>query len=334
MVVLGWCAVGHGQMQPTPLRVPGEASFGRLGSATITDAIRMPSVAPIGVTQIGQPATANTGRTPGSNLGLIDGTLNSHALGSALGSALGGQVQGVYSGGSSLGYSAPSFMGSTSFAPGGVGTPTTGTPGFNLMGTGFTPMAGGAAAPAFNNPGAPLTPTMDPRMGARAPATQADLPAPKRVSRDELVNRAMDRFSRAEYRECLAVVKPVAQASQASLEIRQVYIAALVANGNVASAAFEAVQAAKAYPRGLFTDHTFVDLYKDNPDLPKHFEQVEEVGRTALTLEPGILWAMYQRVRPGSGNDPELTLKVLSPKPADAEWFNTLRRNVEKVETK
>jgi hypothetical protein len=178
--------------------------------------------------------------------------------------------------------------------------------------------------------GGPATGTLGPlglpgNLAAPGVATQpAAAVATRPMSKDAVYLAAMQKFRDADYRGCIDDVKNTIEDGRASLEIRQLHIAALVATEQVSLAAFRAVQGAKAYPKTFFVDRLLAGVYRDQPDFVAHFESVKTFCKEPTTLEPGILLALYQQLQGADDTEVAVTLDLLHPKSEDRTWFGEL----------
>lgn len=164
-----------------------------------------------------------------------------------------------------------------------------------------------------------------PETAATSPAKAAKAAEPA-VSTDKLFTANAERFRRGEYRECMTELRDAARTEKLSPEAHQLYVASLVATGQMSSAAFQAVEGAKANPKTFFEAAKYMaSVYQDQPDFKTHFEAVRKVGQNARTLEPGILWALYQKIEGEDEHAPVVTISLLRPGNADKGWFSTLR---------
>lgn len=201
--------------------------------------------------------------------------------------------------------------------PGGGGM------GFDLPGLGLG-SPGGIAPELLGPVGQPAT-----QPASTEPSGVAKVP--DFVSKDPLYLEASTMFHDADYRGCMEKLRTALGSgvgTELSVESRQLYIAALVANNQLSLASFQAVQSAKVYPKTFFVVRPLAGLLRDHPDFADQYDRVKSYCKEPTTLEPGILWAMYQQLHGADDMEVRVTLDLLHPKEVDKVWYNDLLASV------
>ncbi|MEI8195644.1 MAG: hypothetical protein WCI73_07025, partial [Phycisphaerae bacterium] len=125
-------------------------------------------------------------------------------------------------------------------------------------------------------------------------------------------------------------LRNVVRSGDASLECHQLYIAALVGDNQITQASYQAMIAAKAFPKTFFTAHPLETVYRRHLDLQAHFDAVKKFSKEPTSLQPGILWALYLQVKGADDTEVGVALDLMHPKEADREWFADLLATMKK----
>lgn len=208
-----------------------------------------------------------------------------------------------------------------------AGSKSNGTNGSTLM---LAPKQD-AAIPGFvpgmnmgNPPDISPSDTGQPALGGTSttrPAAPSATATPEFKSKDPLFQPTAIKFGDADYKGCIEDLRNVVRSGQASVECHQLYIAALVGDNQITQASYQAMIAAKAFPKTFFTMHPLEPTYRHHFELQAHFEAVKNFSKESTTLQPGILWALYLQIKGADDTEVGVALDLLHPKEADREWF-------------
>ena len=323
LIIVAMPAVGLAQRAPS---VPGQyapsATSNRLGYSSASDFGRSaPSSAPPALQGYTPPKS-----TPGSTTGYVNGAYVPGA--SFSGGAPSGGTNTTYNpnynamgSAGSDGGSNPYVQSSSIYSKAGTGADALPPPTFS----GNSALMGAAPSSSLFGSSGLVGPI--PGSQTAAPSTQPGVVA---APTDEAYTTALKRFNEGHYQETLSLLNSPAHADGAPLPTRKLYVASLVADGQLSMAAFEALKAAKDNPLTFFTETTLAATYKQNPDLPQHIKAVQDFTRgTSGTLDPGILVALYNQLSP-AGTDPYDTLAQMAIKCPDEDkpWFEKLKSTV------